>query len=315
MKIDNEFTVGAPVERAWAALTDLERLAPCLPGAQLTGVEPGPDGDVYNGKVKVKVGPVISQFAGTARFEERDEADRHAVVGAKGRDARGGGNASAVIDMRLRADGDERTAVSVHTDLSITGRLAQFGSGMIKEISEKLLQQFVRNLEEELHTRETPEPQQEQEPEPEPTAEQEPAAAGSEPGAAPGPEGEAAPKTPEPAAPESGPAPETAPAPDSARTAPTTLAAAREPEPAPASASATAPAPASASAPSAETPPTAASNGSRTGPRAAGSGDEREEAEALDLMGIAGASVYKRLIPVGVAVLLVVAVVVLIVVL
>lgn len=142
MKIDNEFDVGVPVERAWQALTDLEGLAPCMPGAQLTGVE----GEVYRGRVKVKVGPVISQFAGTARFVEKDEAAHHAVISAVGKDTRGAGNASATIDARLRAEGTG-TVVTVTTDLNISGKLAQFGSGMIKEISEKLFAQFVENVE------------------------------------------------------------------------------------------------------------------------------------------------------------------------
>ncbi|WP_405537849.1 SRPBCC family protein [Streptomyces sp. NBC_00075] len=147
MKIDNEFEVGVPVERAWQALTDLAGLAPCMPGAQLTGVED----EVYRGRVKVKVGPVISQFAGTARFVEKDEAAHHAVISAVGKDTRGAGNASATIDARLRAEG-AGTVVTVSTDLNISGKLAQFGSGMIKEISEKLFTQFIENVEAQLLT-------------------------------------------------------------------------------------------------------------------------------------------------------------------
>jgi len=147
MKIDNEFEVGVPVERAWQALTDLAGLAPCMPGAQLTGVED----EVYRGRVKVKVGPVISQFAGTARFVEKDEAAHHAVISAVGKDTRGAGNASATIDARLRAEG-AGTVVTVTTDLNISGKLAQFGSGMIKEISEKLFAQFIENVEAQLLT-------------------------------------------------------------------------------------------------------------------------------------------------------------------
>ena len=142
MKIANEFTVGVPIDRAWAVLTDLEGIAPCLPGAQLTGV----DGDVYRGKVKVKVGPVISEFAGTARFAEKDGSAYRAVIDAKGRDARSAGNAAAMITAQLRPAGDS-TVVSVDTDMKISGKLAQFGSGMIKEVSEKLLGQFVASLE------------------------------------------------------------------------------------------------------------------------------------------------------------------------
>ena len=142
MKIDNEFTVSVAIERAWEVLTDLAGIAPCMPGAQLTGVE----GDVYSGKVKVRVGPVTSEYAGTARFVEKDDANYHAVIDAKGRDSRGAGNASAEISAQLRADGP-RTVVSVDTELKISGKIAQFGSGMIKEVSTKLLGQFVECLE------------------------------------------------------------------------------------------------------------------------------------------------------------------------
>ena len=145
MKIDQEFGVDAPVERVWRTLTDLEGLAPCMPGAELTGVE----GDVYRGRVKVKVGPVVSQFAGTARFVERDDDAHIAVISAAGKDTRGAGNASATIHAQLRPAG-VGTVVTVSTDLSISGRLAQFGSGMIKEISEKLFAQFVENVETQL---------------------------------------------------------------------------------------------------------------------------------------------------------------------
>jgi uncharacterized protein len=152
MKIDNEFTVNVPVDEAWEVLTDLERIAPCMPGAQLTGRE----GDAFLGKVKVKVGPVISEFAGTASFIERDAATHHAVIDAKGRDSRGAGNASAIITAQLRADGDHRTVVTVETDLKISGKFAQFGSGMIAEVSSKLLDQFVDSLEKQVMA--TPEP-------------------------------------------------------------------------------------------------------------------------------------------------------------
>ncbi|HEY0871372.1 MAG TPA: SRPBCC family protein, partial [Acidothermaceae bacterium] len=146
MKIENEFSVNVPVDEAWQVLTDLERIAPCMPGAQLTGRE----GDAFLGKVKVKVGPVISEFAGTASFIEKNDATHHAVIDAKGRDSRGAGNASAIITAQLRADGDHRTVVTVETDLKISGKLAQFGSGMIAEVSSKLLTQFVDSLEKQV---------------------------------------------------------------------------------------------------------------------------------------------------------------------
>lgn len=145
MKIANEFTVSASLDRAWALLTDLEEVAPCLPGASLTGRE----GETYNGRIKVKVGPVTSEFAGTASFAEKDDAAHRAVIDAQGKDLKGSGNASALITARLRTEGD-RTVVNVDTDLRISGKLAQFGSGMIEQVSTKLLAQFVDCLETKL---------------------------------------------------------------------------------------------------------------------------------------------------------------------
>jgi carbon monoxide dehydrogenase subunit G len=145
MKIDNEFSVHAPIDVAWRVLTDLEEVAPCMPGATLTGV----DGDVYSGKVKVKVGPVVTEYAGTASFVERDDDAYRAVISAKGREARGSGNASATITAGLRSEG-ERTVVQIDTDLKISGKIAQFGSGAIKEVSQKLVGQFAQSLEQKL---------------------------------------------------------------------------------------------------------------------------------------------------------------------
>ncbi|WP_128378064.1 SRPBCC family protein [Streptomyces cavernae] len=145
MDFTNEFRVNLPVDRAWALLTDVERIAPCMPGAQLTGVE----GDAYNGVVKIKVGPVTVQYKGVASFEEKDDARRTATLHARGRDTRGQGNADARVTARLVPDGDG-TRVTVDTRLTITGKIAQFGKGMIQEVSAKLLAQFVDNLEEQL---------------------------------------------------------------------------------------------------------------------------------------------------------------------
>ncbi len=145
MKIDNEFTVGVPIERAWTVLTDLAGIAPCLPGASLTGVE----GDVFSGEVTVKVGPVVSHYAGTATFAEKDDVAHRAVIDAKGRDSRGAGNAAAMITAQLHDEGDH-TRVVVDTDLKISGKIAQLGGGMIKEVSSKLLGQFVACLESKL---------------------------------------------------------------------------------------------------------------------------------------------------------------------
>jgi uncharacterized protein len=145
MKLDNEFTVGVPVDQAWAVLTNLELIAPCMPGAQLTGVQDG----VYTGKVRIKVGPVTAEYAGTAQFAEKDDADYRAVIQARGRDSRGQGNATAIISARLRPAASG-TVVTVDTDLTLAGRIAQFGSGMIKEVSAKLLGQFTDCLEQRL---------------------------------------------------------------------------------------------------------------------------------------------------------------------
>ena len=146
MKIDHEFTVQAPIDRAWAILTDVETIAPCLPGAQLTGIEQAESGEIYQGRVKVKIGPVVSEFKGTATFLEKDNAAYRGVIETKGRDTRGAGNASAVITIALSPDG-EGTKVAIDTDLKISGKVAQFGASMIKEVSEKLLGQFVGCLE------------------------------------------------------------------------------------------------------------------------------------------------------------------------
>jgi carbon monoxide dehydrogenase subunit G len=143
MELTNDFTVNAPIDKAFATLTDLERIAPCMPGAQLTEVE----GDVYRGLVKVKVGPITAQFKGQASFVEKDEANHKAVLKAEGRDTGGKGNASALITAQLDSLEPELTKCTVSTDLTITGKVAQFGRGALADVSEKLLRQFVDNLE------------------------------------------------------------------------------------------------------------------------------------------------------------------------
>lgn len=145
MLLTNEFVVPRPIDETWAVLTDIERIAPCLPGAQLTGV----DGDEYQGKVKVKVGPMTAQFSGTAVFKEQDAAAHRAVIEAKGRDASGKGRASALVTAVLVAEG-AATRVQVETDLNIAGPLAQMGRSTIADISTRLLTQFVENLEQQL---------------------------------------------------------------------------------------------------------------------------------------------------------------------
>lgn len=145
MKIANEFTVSVPIERAWEVLTDMEQVIPLMPGAQLVGHE----GDDFLGKVKVKVGPVTSEFSGKAHFVERDETAHRALIDGRGKEARGTGNAAATVVLQLHEAGD-RTRVTVDTDLKVVGKLAQFGSGMLQQVSEKLLGQFVDSLEAKL---------------------------------------------------------------------------------------------------------------------------------------------------------------------
>jgi carbon monoxide dehydrogenase subunit G len=142
MELTNDFRVAVSPDDAWAVLTDVERIAPCMPGAQLQEIE----GDEYRGIVKVKVGPITAQYKGKATFVEKDEASRRAVLRAEGRDTRGQGNANATITATLEPDGDG-TRVSVVTDLTVTGKVAQFGRGVMADVSAKLLTQFVECLE------------------------------------------------------------------------------------------------------------------------------------------------------------------------
>ena len=146
MDLNSTFEVARPIDEAWAVLTDLERIAPCLPGAQLTEVE----GDDYRGFVKVKVGPITAQFKGAANFVERNDQDHKAVLSGKGRDTRGAGNASALITAKLEAVSDSITRVNVDTDMKITGKFAQFGRGVMADVSANLMDQFAQNLAEML---------------------------------------------------------------------------------------------------------------------------------------------------------------------
>ena len=146
MKINNEFTVSAPVEQAWDVMLDIERIAPCLPGAAIQG-EKG-DGE-YEGTMKVKIGPITANYKGTVKFEEVDEGSRRAVLDATGRDARGQGTASATIVSTLQEE-DGNTKVQVETDMKLTGRAAQFGRGIAQDVATKMLDQFASCLEEEI---------------------------------------------------------------------------------------------------------------------------------------------------------------------
>jgi uncharacterized protein len=156
MELTHNFTVPASVDDAWATFMDLERVGSCFPGAVVTSV----DESGFAGTVKVKLGPIALQYAGTGEFLERDDAAHRAVIEAKGKDKRGNGTAGATVTVQLAPSG-EGTRIDVTTDLSITGKPAQFGRGVMQDVSDKLLQQFVGCIE-----RQFAEP----EPEPETTA-------------------------------------------------------------------------------------------------------------------------------------------------
>jgi uncharacterized protein len=138
----NEFTVNRPIEEAWAVITDVERIAPCLPGAQLEEIE----GDIYRGFVKVKLGSITPQFKGQATFIDRDDPGHRAVLKAEGRDTGGRGNAAAEITAQAESLSPTSTRCIVTTDLHITGRVAQFGRGILGDVSKKLMAQFASNL-------------------------------------------------------------------------------------------------------------------------------------------------------------------------
>jgi carbon monoxide dehydrogenase subunit G len=140
--LNHEFIVNVPVNDAWTILTDLERIAPCLPGAQLTEIE----GDIYRGQVKIKVGPIVAQFKGQASFVTRDDLAHTASLKGGGRDTTGKGNASAIITAQLTSVTPTSTKCTVVTNLTISGKVAQFGRGALADVSDKLLAQFSENL-------------------------------------------------------------------------------------------------------------------------------------------------------------------------
>ena len=145
MRIENDMHVSASMEEAWALLTDIPAIAPCLPGAKLIGQ----DGDTYEGTMKVKVGPIVAEYSGTATVVEMNETDRTVKLTVSGRDKRGAGNASAdIFASMVEADGG--TTVSIATDLKVAGKVAQFGRGAMADISKKLLGQFAECIEAKL---------------------------------------------------------------------------------------------------------------------------------------------------------------------
>jgi carbon monoxide dehydrogenase subunit G len=143
IELDNSFTVPVPPEQAWDVLLDVERIAPCMPGASVTSVE----GDEIAGQVKVKLGPLSLSYKGTAKFTEKDPASHTIAIEATGKETRGAGTASATVHASLKpADAEGQTTVSIHTSLNVTGRPAQFGRSLLPEVSGKLIDQFAANL-------------------------------------------------------------------------------------------------------------------------------------------------------------------------
>ncbi|MEV3902832.1 SRPBCC family protein [Mycobacterium sp. NPDC050551] len=142
MELTNEFRVAVPAAKTWEVLTDVERVAPCLPGATLLSV----DGDEFTGAVKVKVGPITVSYKGIAAFEEKDATARRVVLRATGKETRGNGSAAAVVTAQLKDEGDA-TAVYISTDLQISGKAAQFGRGVLADVAGNLIGQFAKSLE------------------------------------------------------------------------------------------------------------------------------------------------------------------------
>jgi carbon monoxide dehydrogenase subunit G len=145
MKLENEFTVPAPVEQAWNVLLDVERVAPCLPGAALEGAE----GDEYRGTMKIKIGPITTSYSGTVKIQEADAAAHRAVMRAQARDSRGQGTAAATITSTME-EVEGGTRVHVETDMRVTGPAAQFGRGVMQDVSAKLMGRFADCLAEEI---------------------------------------------------------------------------------------------------------------------------------------------------------------------
>jgi carbon monoxide dehydrogenase subunit G len=141
-KLLNEFTVNRSIAHAWTVLTDVERIAPCMPGAQLQEIE----GDTYRGVVKVKLGPISTAFKGQAVFVEKDDVNHRAVLKGEGRDTGGKGNADALITAQLEVVSPHVTKCVVSTDLHVSGKVAQFGRGVMGDVSAKLMTQFANNL-------------------------------------------------------------------------------------------------------------------------------------------------------------------------
>ena len=144
VKLENEFALDVPIGKAWTALTDVELIAPCMPGAVLTGI----DGDSFTGVVKLKIGPILTQFKGQASFTELDSNAYRAVLKARAKDTTGKGSADALITMQLLGSDGGSTRCTVTTDLAISGKVAQFGRGAMTEIGSRMIEQFAVRLQE-----------------------------------------------------------------------------------------------------------------------------------------------------------------------
>jgi uncharacterized protein len=143
MEMDHSFTVPVSPDRAWDVLLDVERIAPCMPGATVDEF----DGEVVTGRIKVKVGPVSLTYRGTAKFTERDADAKVIVLDASGKETRGAGTASATVRATLESEsGGAATKATMHTTMNVTGRPAQFGRGVMVEVGGKLVEQFAQNL-------------------------------------------------------------------------------------------------------------------------------------------------------------------------
>src|SRR5919202_841646 len=146
MRFENEIEVGQPPKDLFAFLTDVERVAPCLPGASIDGRE----GDAYTGSMKVKVGPITGTYRGTMRFVEQDEDALRAVMSARAAEVNGQGDAEAKITTQIEEAGDSASRIVMETDLQMRGRVAQFGRGAMEKISQRMFDEFARNLEREM---------------------------------------------------------------------------------------------------------------------------------------------------------------------